>query len=240
VSRGAQPGRCTAISAWYAGFVVITGLVFASAAAAAGPCEDAAAARDVGAALNQIEASIDPCGESAEILKIVGEFRTCAGLGYRICRDRDSARNFIEPGLRAAGIPTTITWNPELRTELERGCGEDSQQPVLRDPVASLLHEVAHAVQDCHGLDPTQHEFEAVRIENIYRRARGLCQRTRYGDEHLPVNMTVPCEPGNCRCAPLEDSLRTAANDRKSPATAGSVSEAAGDLAAPSFSSAER
>jgi hypothetical protein len=212
---------------------VAAGLAFASAASAAGSCEAASAAGDVGAALKQIEASIDPCGESIEITNVVRQFRICAPRGYRVCRDPESARNFIEPGLHE-GIPTTITWNPELRTELEGGCGTQAEQPVLRDPIASLLHEVTHAVQHCHGLDPTQHEFEAVRVENIYRRAQGLCQRTRYGDERLPVSMTVPCEPGNCHCAPLEDGLRTAARDGNAPATDGSFAEAAGDLEAPS------
>jgi hypothetical protein len=59
---------------------------------------------------------------------------------------------------------------------------------------------MVHAVQDCHGLDPAQHEFEAVRMENVYRRARGLCQRTRYGDLPLPADMRVQCEPGQCTC----------------------------------------
>lgn len=209
------------------------GLAFATGASAAGRCRDAVNDPDVAAVLTQLEASVDPCGESAQILNVVREFRRCAGRGYRICRDARSERNFIEPGVRAAGIPTTITWNPELRTELERGCGGHAHRPVLRDPVASLLHEVVHAVQDCHGLDPTQHELEAVRMENIYRRARGLCQRTRYGDEHLPASMSVACAPGNCRCAPIETRFLTAANDDLDPASSALISEAAGDLAAP-------
>jgi hypothetical protein len=45
---------------------------------------------------------------------------------------------------------------------------------MLRDPTASLVHELAHAAQDCSGLNPGEHELEAVRIENIYRRASGL------------------------------------------------------------------
>lgn len=176
-------------------------LAFATHPSAASTCEDATTARDLNEALGQIEASADPCGESAELAYVVQEFRRCAPRGYRICLNLETKRNFTDPGIEAAGLPTTITWNPQLRTELERGCGGYSERPVLRDPIASLLHEVVHAVQDCHGLDPVEHEFEAVRIENIYRRARGLCQRTRYGEEHLPQAMLVACEPGHCHCA---------------------------------------
>jgi hypothetical protein len=68
-------------------------------------------------------------------------------------------------------------------------------------------------VQDCRGLDPVEHEFEAVRIENIYRRGRGLCQRTRYGQERLPSAMLVSCEPDNCLCSIAEPPLTTTAED---------------------------
>jgi hypothetical protein len=164
--------------------------------------------------LVQVEGSIDPCGETAELVDLVREFRRCAPKGYRICLNLESQRNSTDPGKKAAGLSTTITWNPELRTELERGCDGDSQRPVLRDPIASLLHEVVHAVQDCRGLNPVEHEFEAVRIENIYRRGRGLCQRTRYGETHLPSTMLVSCEPGNCLCSIAEPPLITTAKDR--------------------------
>ena len=65
---------------------------------------------------------------------------------------------------------------------------------VTRDPTASLLHEIVHAVHDCEGLDPGAHELDAVRIENIYRRAAGLCQRTGYGDVPLPAAMVRVCD----------------------------------------------
>jgi hypothetical protein len=209
-------------------------LLLASALGATDTCEDAASGREVNAALAEIEASIDPCSESAELTNLVREFRRCAGDGYRVCRDPRSERNFIQPGERKKGIPTTITWNPELETELERGCGGHANRPVLRDPIASLLHEVVHAVQDCQGLNPSEHELEAVRIENIYRRARGLCQRTRYGDELLPAGMTVACAPGNCYCTPADTRLETAAYDQNGRATTVFDSEVAGDLASPS------
>jgi hypothetical protein len=210
--------------------VVGMAILFTSAARAADGCEDAATASAVNHALVQIEASVDPCGDEVEISRVVRAFRRCAVRGYRICQDRRSERNFIEPGARTAGVPTTITWNPDLRTELERGCGGEPQRPVKRDPIASLLHEIVHAVQDCRGLDPTQHELEAVRIENIYRRAQGMCQRTRYGDERLPARMLIACAPGECSCTPIENELQFA--EQQSPATSEILSEAAGDVAA--------
>jgi len=113
---------------------------------------------------------------------------------------RCGGRPGTHPQQRGPGVRTTITWNPGLKTIVERGCRGDAAAPVRRDPTASLLHEVVHAVQHCNGLDPTQHELEALRIENIYRRSRGFCQRTRYGDLPLPMEMAVACEPGNCGC----------------------------------------
>jgi hypothetical protein len=133
------------------------------------------------------------------VRSVIERFRRCATTGYQICLDPRTERNFTE---HAGGMPTTITWNPELRGTLESGCGGDARRPVERDPAASLLHEIAHAVQHCEGLSPGEHEFEAVRIENVYRRARGLCQRTRYGEEPLPPALLLACEPGSCRCGP--------------------------------------
>jgi len=54
-------------------------------------------------------------------------------------------------------------------------------------------------------------EFEAVRIENIYRRARRMCQRTRYGDQLLPADMLVGCDPDHCRCTGNRGALTAAA-----------------------------
>ena len=182
--------------------VLVMGLVAgrwstAQAASCAVPAD-----REVNAALAEIERSADPCGETTAVRDVLREYRRCAGSGLRICADRRSERNFIERApIDTRGEPTTITWNPVLRSELEWGCDGDPDKAVRRDPVASLLHELVHAVQDCAGLDPAEHELEAVRIENIYRRARGLCQRTRYGTQRLPDVMRVSCEPGNCRCA---------------------------------------
>jgi len=53
--------------------------------------------------------------------------------------------------------------------------------------------ELVHALDACEGRNPCEHELEAVRVENVYRRAAGLCQRTRYGDVPLPASMTNYC-----------------------------------------------
>jgi hypothetical protein len=183
-------------------------VLLASTEARAASCEQLADQAVVNAAIAQIERSVDPCGESAELGRILHQFRRCAARGVRICTDPRSERNFIERlPTASSGMRSTIMWNPDLRSELERGCDGDVTRAVLRDPVASLLHELVHAVQDCAGLDPADHEFEAVRIENIYRRSRQLCQRTRYGDQLLPAAMRVPCDPGSCRCAPTDRTL---------------------------------
>ncbi|HVM97972.1 MAG TPA: hypothetical protein VMT89_16375 [Candidatus Acidoferrales bacterium] len=135
-------------------------------------------------AWTRIVRSVDPCGESKVVLALLRDFKRCPNATYKISTDTTATRNVFDrqhdTSLRV------ITWNPQLRSELEVGCDGDPTRTVQRDPVASLLHEIAHAVQDCHGLNPGEHEADAVRIENIYRRAVRLCQRSRYGDEILP------------------------------------------------------
>ncbi len=159
------------------------------------------------ASLAMIARSADPCGDSAEVHAVLRKVKDSPVL-YRICSDLGADRNSFDRSFDKDGNVThTITWNPELRNELEFGCDGDPKKPVLRDPRASLLHELAHAAQDADGLDPTQHEMDAVRIENIYRRAAGICQRAHYGNDALPVSMTKVCEPGECLCtAPAQSS----------------------------------
>jgi hypothetical protein len=102
-------------------------------------------------------------------------------------RTDTSDRNWFD---RPNGDPTrirTITWNRGWPPPIEFSCDGDPGKPVLRDATASSC-ELAHAAQDCDGLDPTANEFDAVRIESIYRRAAGLCQRTVYGTDR--------CRPG--------------------------------------------
>ena len=189
----------------------------------------AASDDEIAAALAAIERGADPCGETAVLREVVQQFRRCAVRRVRICADRGSERNFIErAAVHERGKPTTIIWNPALRSELERGCDGDPHKAVRRDPTASLLHELVHAVQDCAGLDPADHEFEAVQIENIYRRAHKLCQRTRYGNEPLPAEMQVACEPTNCRCG---SAGRVLAADSLPPASASTRNGRAGDTA---------
>jgi hypothetical protein len=192
------------------------------------PCDNPLSRREVATAVSDIEASVDPCGETAAVLDVIREYRRCGTARLRVCTDRHSERNFIERGVGVESEISIITWNPDLRSELEVGCGDDAARAVLRDPTASLLHELVHAVQDCHGLDPAEHEFEAVQIENVYRRARHLCQRTRYGEQPLPRPMLVSCTPEHCSCATTGAGLLTAA---AAPAGSGSADQrTAGDL----------
>ena len=169
------------------------------------PCRRPADAVRIAAALERIRRSVDPCGQSAEIVALLDRLGRCARARYEICTDTEATRNVFEHADRVEE-PGRIVWNPELRSELERGCDGDPVRPVLRDPTASLLHEIAHAVHDCDGVDAGAFEAEAVRIENVYRRAEGLCQRTRYGDEMLPV---ASCDAGTCRCPGLVPALST-------------------------------
>src|SRR5262249_42026175 len=41
-----------------------------------------------------------------------------------------------------------------------------------------------------------------VRVENIYRRAAGLCPRSGYGDDRLTAEPTKGCAPERCECSP--------------------------------------
>jgi hypothetical protein len=170
--------------------------VFTDGGEAGVDCNDEAQDRQVTQALESIARQVDPCGETAEILQLLERVRTCQHARYRICVDSRARRNlFNRPAEATSRAPRTIVWNPGLAEEIERGCRGDADTPVLRDPLASLVHELAHAAQDCDGSDPTENELEAVRLENIYRRAAGLCQRSGYGRDRLPPSMTRDCEP---------------------------------------------
>jgi len=147
--------------------------------------------RSVTNALARIRAVVDPCGESRELPELLDELERCPAARYQICARTDVARNLFERP--ADERPGVITWNPELRSELEPTCESDPTLPVRRDPLASLVHEIVHAVHDCRGLPAGRLELEAVRVENIYRRAAGLCQRRGYGDEPLPAAMRRAC-----------------------------------------------
>ena len=160
------------------------------------PCREPSDARRVQETLAQLRATVDPCGESGEVTAVLDALAACRSARYEICV-RAADRNLFDRPIARDGV-RTIVWNPALRTELEPRC--DQGGAVHREPTASLLHELVHAAHDCAGLDPGQHELEAVRIENVYRRAAGLSQRAGYGDEALPAAMRRTCEPGACSC----------------------------------------
>jgi hypothetical protein len=113
------------------------------------PCRRGGDAARIAEALDRIHRSIDPCGESPEIARLLDDLRRCTRAHYEICIDATASRNLFErSGNDGFG---TITWNPELRSELEDGCGSDPAGHVMRDPVASLLHEIVHAALDVHS-----------------------------------------------------------------------------------------
>lgn len=170
-------------------------------------CSGGADEQRVEEALRRIEASLDPCGETRELRSVLEVLRGCPTASYHVCTSREATRNLFDRppsgvGERPARV---ITWNPALTSELEDSCDGDPSQPVRRDATASLLHELVHAAHDCLGVDPGNLELEAVRIENIYRRAAGLCQRSSYGDEPLPARLRKTCNAEHCPCSsPIE------------------------------------
>jgi hypothetical protein len=170
------------------------------------PCGQGSDATRIGEALDRIRDSVDPCGESPELVRMLDALASCTTARYEICTTTNATRNLFG---RPRGENGTITWNPDLRTELERVCADDPLQPVMRDPTASLVHEIVHAVHDCDGLVSGEDELEAVRIENIYRRAAGLCRRVRYGDEELPREAVKPCAAGVCACGAVAPEVNT-------------------------------
>src|SRR5262249_27532366 len=109
------------------------------------PCRRPADSVRIAAALERIRRSVDPCGQSAEIVALLDRLGRCARARYEICTDTEATRNVFEHADRV-DEPGRIVWTPELRSELERGCDGDPARPVLRDPTASLVHEIAHAV----------------------------------------------------------------------------------------------
>jgi hypothetical protein len=184
-------------------FRALTALILLQASAAVlhaelVPCREPSDARPVAEALARLRAATDPCGESAELTAVLDTLARCPTARYEICVTAGADRNLFDRPNTRDGV-RTIRWNPELSSELEARC-DDGAPAVRREPTASLLHEVAHAADDCAGRDPGQHELDAVRIENIYRRAAGLAQRAGYGAEPLPPSMRRSCEPASCTC----------------------------------------
>lgn len=194
------------------------------------PCETPADAGAIASALAAIERSVDPCGESADLVATVERVRQCAGASYQICTSVTASRNlFDRPARFRISDRRTITWNPGLRSELDPDHHDDDGEPMLRDPNASLVHELAHAAQDCAGLNPGEHEFEAVCIENIYHRAAALRQRRGYGSDPLPPAMVRACTSTACTCERPRGALQARAGERSGANLNGSI-ESSGDV----------
>ena len=197
-------------------------LLAAGAHARPAPCHRTEDATRIGAALERIRRSVDPCGQSAELVAVIDRFERCTRGRYEICTDETASRNLLEP--HGTGETGTIIWNPELRSVLELGCDGDPTRFVVRDPVASLLHELVHAADACDGLDPAARELEAVRLENVYRRAAGLCQRSAYGDRPLGGDALTRCDPSRLLFAGDDSGTRRKA---PRPAADGPAAESA-------------
>lgn len=102
------------------------------------------------------------------------------------------------------GSDTSIDWNPTNRTNEENGAGGQPATP--RDPCASLMHELRHALDGANGTrDPRieppppapdgikHNEIEACREENLYRKKHPpLPQRRQYGGRDLPSSVIYP------------------------------------------------
>ncbi len=90
-------------------------------------CDRVADTRQIGKALERIAHSVDPCGESAEVIAVLDTLRRCSRMSYEICTDTHIERNVFDRPMDEHGQPLrrTIGWNPGLRSELERGCDGD-------------------------------------------------------------------------------------------------------------------
>jgi hypothetical protein len=186
------------------------------------PCRQPSDPQRVSEALARLRAAADPCGESGEVTAVLDALAGCATARYEICVTAAAERNLFDRPNTRDGV-RTILWNPDLSSELEPRCDEN-HDPVRREPAASLLHEIVHAAHDCAGLDPGQHELEAVRIENIYRRAAGLRQRTAYGTDPLPAPMRRLCAAGACSCGVPGADAATA--ELRTPIRVGPIADA--------------
>ena len=189
------PGKPAAPAAGVAAALLVALAIGAAPAAAElVPCPRPADTGRIAAALARIRRAVDPCGGSGEIRDVLARLARCHRTATAVCTSTQAFRNEFARGAPNARRRTAIvTWNPRLRAPLMGVCATDPARVVTRDPTASLLHELVHAVHDCEGLDAGRLEAEAVRIENVYRRAAGLCQRTQYGPEPVPAAAVTDC-----------------------------------------------
>jgi hypothetical protein len=141
-------------------------------------------------AFDTIRRSIDPCGESAQIVDMVDRFERCTRASYEICTDGTASRNLREP--RGVDERGTIIWNPALRSELRRGCDGDPARPVMRDPWRRCC--TSSSTRWTTAKDATRRRVSwRPSVEDVYRRAVGLCQRSGYGDQLLGAEARRAC-----------------------------------------------
>lgn len=151
---------------------------------------DAAFVQKVQAAIQAIKDANDPEGELRALIEALEMSANC-----HVIRQTDTEQgSHCKPDdpkkeKDRSGTGTTIEWEADS-TDLY-------DTDVARDPTAALLHELAHAAAADQGLatDETvpgpdgpidQDEQYAVVIENIYRDAVNIPERTKYGNRELP------------------------------------------------------
>jgi hypothetical protein len=138
-------------------------------------------------------------GSDAETKKIIDDLKTPpAKKDHKIQKsdkknstdyDSENDANSAAAGGTGAGTGTTTNWDPEWTDPYADG--------TKRDPCASLLHELRHALDGEKGTrDPRvdaathikQNEIDASKEENRYRKKQGLPQRGKYGEHDLPAS----------------------------------------------------
>ena len=108
------------------------------------------------------------------------------GVNGTVADDSKDSRSKDDGGT-GKGTTSTTEWDPTLTKPYADG--------VARDPCATLLHELRHALDADEGSmdyrrDPDtkiqNQELKASTAENRYRKNQGLPQRTMYGKTKLP------------------------------------------------------
>lgn len=97
-------------------------------------------------------------------------------------------------GTSGGGSDSTLDWHPTDREPFP------SDSTLRADPCATLLHELKHSLDSADGIGDFREtekpglpntEVGATRVENIYRTAKGLGVRTKYGGDSLPNDAVV-------------------------------------------------
>lgn len=162
----------------------------------------------------QVQKALDAIGSAdPRCRQMLDELRNSSHKHWILPTGKLTSSNGAEDAAAArngTGTGSTTKWNPDALYRYD--------SDVLRNAVAALKHELAHAKDADDGTwtdatDPTsgilEDEIEAVRAENRYRAAAGLPARTTYGTALLPgcVETTCSGSPCNLRFRSCFDSV---------------------------------